>query len=270
MKKRSLVAALAMLVVSAIVLTSSTYAWFAASNTATISGVSATTGNSAGSIYISADGSNWATSLTQANFVGVGTNSFPGEGGSLTPVSFDKDGNAWYTGTFGQADGSATSTLESKVATSQDLMGNYIKFTVYMYAEVACTVTVTPTFTDTSKYCYAAFGQGTDYTIIGAVGNGYTPIGSAGTANDSTIPADGIIDAAEAGAGTLTLGNAVEVGANQTLTYEFTADQVGETGQVSFDVYVWAEGQDADCFGIVDAKTVGLQLNFQKVDTQQG
>ena len=56
MKKRSLVAALAMLMVSAIVLTSSTYAWFAASAEANVSAFSATVSNNSGNLTVKATG----------------------------------------------------------------------------------------------------------------------------------------------------------------------------------------------------------------------
>ena len=54
MKKRSLVAAIAMLMVSAIVLTSSTYAWFATSSAAAVDKFSATVTNNSGSLTVQA------------------------------------------------------------------------------------------------------------------------------------------------------------------------------------------------------------------------
>ncbi|MBQ2812726.1 MAG: hypothetical protein IJE63_05680, partial [Clostridia bacterium] len=88
MKKRSLVAALAMLMVSAIVLTSSTYAWFATGKTAKVSNVSATVGNSDGNILVSADGENFNTSISFDDFVAdsTTTNFKPGQ---FIPVSFN-------------------------------------------------------------------------------------------------------------------------------------------------------------------------------------
>ena len=54
MKKRSLVAAIAMLIVSAIVLTSSTYAWFASNSAANVETISANVANNDGSLQIMA------------------------------------------------------------------------------------------------------------------------------------------------------------------------------------------------------------------------
>lgn len=56
MKKRSLVAAIAMLVVSAIVLTSATYAWFATSNRADVSAISASVANGSSNLSLKATG----------------------------------------------------------------------------------------------------------------------------------------------------------------------------------------------------------------------
>lgn len=267
MKKRSLVAALAMLVVSAIVLTSSTYAWFAAANTASVTGISATTANDAGSIYISATGATgtWGTSLEQTSLSAVTGNSFPA---ALTPVSFDVTAKKWFNANLAQAEGSAISVLNASEATAETLNGKYIKFTVYLYAEVPCTVTVTPTLTSASGYVYGAMLNNGTYTMFGAKDNTYTPIGSAGTAADSAIPANGIIDATEAAASTdgLTLGSAVTVGeaATQTISYTFAEGATGEANKVSFDVFVWAEGQDADCFGLVNTDNITLSLNLAK------
>ena len=84
MKKRSLFAAVAMLIVSAVVLTSATYAWFASGTEVTVSTVSADVSNSDGSIKISADGSNWKTTLANADLQAVASNILPA---AFTPVS---------------------------------------------------------------------------------------------------------------------------------------------------------------------------------------
>ena len=86
MKKRSLVAALAMLVVSAIVLTSSTYAWFATSSKASVSTISAQVTSNKGALTVQATGAYAkdtaikSTSITDADYLDTMTS-------SLTPVS---------------------------------------------------------------------------------------------------------------------------------------------------------------------------------------
>lgn len=96
MKKRSLFAAVAMLIVSAIVLTSATYAWFAASTSAaTVAKFTASVSADDGSLLVQStgdfavkDGSGndlpYAKSISSANYHGLCTD--------LTPVSFDFTG----------------------------------------------------------------------------------------------------------------------------------------------------------------------------------
>ncbi len=145
MKKRSLVAALAMLVVSAIVLTSSTYAWFAASTTASVSTISAEVQNSAGSIFVSPTGETgtWRASLSSADYAGLAQ--------SLTPVSasvntndsgartISFNGGNLAAGTIG--DGTTQLIFSTNTVTANT---QYLYFDVYLYAEVACTVEINP------------------------------------------------------------------------------------------------------------------------------
>ncbi|MCI5592903.1 MAG: hypothetical protein PUG56_01150, partial [Ruminococcus sp.] len=62
-KKRAFVSAIAMLIVSAIVLTSSTFAWFSMSKQATVDSMDLTVSSPEG-IQISANASAWTANLT--------------------------------------------------------------------------------------------------------------------------------------------------------------------------------------------------------------
>lgn len=73
-KKRAFVSAIAMLIVSAIVLTSSTFAWFSMSKQATVEQMDLTVSSPEG-IQISANASAWTASLTNDDFFNVDSTS---------------------------------------------------------------------------------------------------------------------------------------------------------------------------------------------------
>lgn len=238
MKKRSLVAAIAMLIVSAIVLTSSTYAWFASNTNANIEAFTATVGNAAGSVYISTDGANWRSTLSAADFTS-------GIAAALTPVSYDKTSDHFYGGSFAATGGIATAFNGTATADTN----YYTAITVYIYTETAGTVTVTPTLGDigNTPYVYASAKSDTAQVILGTGGDKYFPaISSAASTATDNNPQNGIIDAAEATAGTnISLGDEVAVtGGGLTLNME-----AGEANKQQVTFYVWAEGNDSNCFG---------------------
>lgn len=257
MKKRSLVAALAMLVVSAIVLTSSTYAWFATNNVANVETFSADVGNSAGSVYISATGqaNSWKSTLKSADFEGIV--------GTLVPVTYDKTGDKFYGGTFGESQKFTLSTTANT--------GYYTAFDVYVYAEAAGTVTITPTLTETTKvpYVYASVKSDADQVILGTSGDSYFPVlpidpNSAATATDN-IDQNGIIDSAEAAAGiNCKLGTEVEVSNSTSISIDLEA---GENAKQKITVYIWAEGQDSHCVG-TNSGNPAFNLTFNYVQEE--
>lgn len=263
MKKRSLVAAIAMLVVSAIVLTSSTYAWFAASTTASIGQVTADVGNSAGAVYVSADSSTWSSSVTKDQLASAG-GTFPA---ALTPVSYNSPSDQWFTGSIGNTEArTLTATASSSVPNTA------IHYTFYVYVDAPGTVTISPTWTRGANYVYAYILADSTKTLYGGAapsGTGddsYKPITAAGTAND-TSPADGIISDTEAGSGTLTVASTAVTApatAATTPSLTFSSSQTGAANAKAVEVVVWAEGQDSNCFGIVAAAQAQLSwtLNY--------
>lgn len=252
MKKRSLVAALAMLMVSAIVLTSSTYAWFATATTAQVSGINAKIENAAGSIYVSADKANWASSLSAADLAASGKITQ-----SLTTVSYNPASDQFFAGQFGSGAQATTFTL-----TGAEAVAGYNRATVYLKAEQAGTVTVTPSLAGTmtgAEFIYASVKVNGNQIFLGAANDSYYPIlpeslGTNGTAYD-TNPQNGIIDSAEIGQNGGTgckLGNLVQVSTNQTITFDVAA-YASDADIVSIEIYLWAEGQDDDCIGLKTA-----------------
>lgn len=257
MKKRSLVAALAMLMVSAIVLTSSTYAWFATNNQASLTAFKADVGNAAGSVYISADKSNWKSTLTASDFTGI-TN-------TLTPVSYDKENDHFYGGSFGENQNFAlTATANTDF---------YTAIEIYVYAEVAGTVTITPTLTDIANVPYVYASVKTDagqQAILGTSGDKYFPVVAADKMNSATATdnntQNGIIDADEAAAGNnCALGAEVAVDYTTPLTINIGA---GVDNAQKIVVYVWAEGQDSNCVGTSSgAPSFGISFAYDQADS---
>lgn len=100
MKKRSLFAAIAMLVVSAIVLTSATFAWFSMGDSVSVTQFTVGVAEADG-LMISADNSSWGTSValstiyTANNYKNIVYNS----GDLMFPVSGTGDPNGtWFSG----------------------------------------------------------------------------------------------------------------------------------------------------------------------------
>jgi len=182
MKKRSLFAAVAMLIVSAIVLTSATYAWFSTTEANKIQSFGATTSSGAAGLFLSTDTVNWKSTLTfqDYNYTGGGTTGLPanpnvlvgswdataneGAGGyvagdnALRPVTAkyigEVAGNAAssYRMAFKGGDMVGTNfTLNAGEATT-----GYLKYTTFMLPKADGTVTLTPNFSSTYNYVYYA------------------------------------------------------------------------------------------------------------------
>lgn len=273
MKKRSLVAAIAMLVVSAIVLTSSTYAWFASSANASVSGISANVANNNGALQVTATTNASAaspqpkTTLTDADFNLIT---------DLNPVSMSiADGaqpafyKANYDGTtFTPGAAGAASTITSGVAS-----GDYVKYgfdVTYTNGDTSAQVVeIAPTWSQTSNFTYALIEftrdvSGTSTTTYYLCGTGYAGtyeplvgITANTTVTDSNKAANkvDIIDDQDDNHTNATIGNVVGATAftaGDKLTFAAAAADTNNPTVVttaSVNVYIWAEGQDPQCYG---------------------
>ena len=154
MKKRSLFAAVAMLIVSAILMTSATYAWFSGTTTVSVPEISATVSGSDGSLLLSGDGgSTWKTTLLEADLTSLSKPST----GELTPISVTPD-----TADLKAMSGSLTGTAFSSGDVTSSFGSYAIKYTYKIKATVDCTVNVTPAFSTEADfgYCYVAVENG--------------------------------------------------------------------------------------------------------------
>lgn len=260
MKKRSLLAAVAMLIVSAIVLTSATYAWFATNTTVSVEEVQASVSNTDGSILISEDGLNWRTSLTKDLLAGVAGNSFTD---TFTPISVNPAnmsivGGSISAGEFNPAD----------VTT-----GTYIKYTVHIKSDSDVTVNINPTFNFGTAFIYGLVQTPTQTTVRNIGTNKYYPVVvNSGAAivdgNGNSIVDDATHDAYSAnGLGTPVSFDEVREGAlGDLVTPDTNALTLSLTKGVAqqITVMLWAEGQNTACSGTVAAASSGVTLAITK------
>ena len=275
MKKRSLFAAVAMLIVSAIVLTSATFAWFQANGSVEVAGFNATTTSQGGGLLVSTTGGagTWKNALTYDDYAAVNSNVLIASGGTFTPVS----------GSVG-ADGSVSFIAGSLSGATFSYSGSatqgYIKYTTYVQSpNVAGNIQVAPTMNSDSPFVYysvvvnqattnlkhytaAATGNSTSTYTYNAIANtGETA--NANAAQDNN-PANGIIDDAEKAALTLSSQPAVSpFNASTAQTALTFAAEAGVAYEIT--VYCWAEGQDSDCVAgaAATSTTIGLDLSLQ-------
>lgn len=271
MKKRSLVAALAMLVVSAIVLTSSTYAWFAASDSAKVEAVNAQVANANGAITLKAkinasDNALEKVSLSAADFDKAADN--------LTPVSLYSDAQGNVPVLKASLSGSTFKYEGTAVGTGADV-ADYLHYSFDVKytngTTAATTIEMTPTWTAGTTYTYAlvliksATGDVEDVLFFN--NGGYSAVTQM-TGDVTDADGDSIINTSEANAAgavvtPMTLNPAASGTAIDFMTVDGTPE--GQTAQAvvkEVEVYVWAEGNDANCVTGVPVGTAQVNFNF--------
>lgn len=297
MKKRSLFAAVAMLIVSAMVLTSATYAWFASGTKASVGEIKASVSKSDGTLLVATDltansgAGNWKTDLTYADWqnvtgnVGVPTTNagaqVPTE---LHPISvaFTNDAvSSKIAGGISQDTTTGSATYgQYKFAATGNATTNYIDLTFYVKATSACVVDVEPTFNNGSvAYIYGAItsnGSGAAATsttaavtavnsVICGDSAGYYPVVvNNGVAVDNNTR-NSIVDTAEDDSTNPILGSQVTPSAaNSTLKFVITEAMAAADQYVTVHIYIWAEGQHASCTGNASAGTASMSLSLTK------
>lgn len=271
MKKRSLVAAIAMLMVSAIVLTSSTYAWFATSNKAQVTGVQASVENADGSILISATGEDgsFATSVNYADFKNLTGNVTPD---SFTPVSYNPAGETWIRGSIAQGDNADDAATYGKLVFNPQTSngGEYIKIKVYMKATAACTVNVSATMASPYNFIYSCIHDDSatgSYKVFANNERSYTPVVSATQGIDTDANSIMTADDTNTDGSAYTGLAGAPVTAKATgndLSVTFSAEEATAGTVKTVTVYVWAEGNDPACAGSLKSEVCGVTLNFSK------
>lgn len=264
MKKRSLVAALAMLMVSAIVLTSSTYAWFATSTTAKVTGINATIQNSDGTVTISANGTTFNTVLAYSDFQGISGNTLAT---TYTPVSFDVDNNTFIKGKIAQAEAGTDMLFKPESLTENG--GEYTKITIYVKATAPGKVKASVSYATpaSAPFFYSALASESVATkVYNSESRTYKPVMAAAAGNtyyDKNI--NDILDTSDFNTTSDSegvLGDDVTAVVADTLDTTKLVLNFTEAGTKTVDLYVWAEGNDAACNSSVTRVDASINVDF--------
>ncbi|HBL40465.1 MAG TPA: hypothetical protein DDY98_02395 [Ruminococcaceae bacterium] len=263
MKKRSLVAAVAMLVVSAIVLTSATYAWFSASSSASVSSITAAVTNNSGSLSIAPTGTN-AKSATKDIFKTTISNAdYENLCANLSPVSMSMN----TTPQFNKVSYDAAKFSGFAAATANSEYLTYTFTVKYVNGNASSkTINITPTFTQNAQnftYGIVAITTGTGetatttYYMYSASGS-YEPVASM-SADVTDTNGNAIIDSADDGYQSSYIGNTTGTTAGTSGTaISLMTVSANSTDTATVTAYVWAEGQDANCTGNVNNESTGF------------
>lgn len=263
-KKRALLSSVAMLVVSAVVLSSATFAWFVAGDSATVDKISMNIKTSS-SIQISPDNVNWSAELLQADLEGKFDNSFPGDA-KLTAVSSPATQQMPFF------DGTLLNTNAFSATTAAALETKIVKFTFWLQA-VGENATVRYSTGSAlggtaANAVYVAMQIGTNDSNASAQSplkysggnNSYNPISAETTTGLDAAPYNKIMDVGEGA----TLGTLVSAIPFSSAVSDIAL--IADT-PIQFVVYMWLEGQDANCKtgtgGVTGAAT--LDLKFDKL-----
>jgi len=249
MKKRSLFAAVAMLIVSALVLTSATYAWFTAGGNATIGKIQGVTMEAGTGVMVKTTvaGSNWKGSIAQAEFTGT-NDKILANGTNLTyhPVS-SVDGAEFcaYTIDSGLTFVADEGTISNYYDTYQFYVGTLT---------AGDTVTAAPTIGGDAAGSarVALFVQnGTGWTQVG-LWSGTTEANPTAIVSDATLTnvvdnGNYILDSSDTGFNDSQVASQVITGtsgntANLTGVTQYTA-----ANPKLYKVVTWIEGNDAGC-----------------------
>lgn len=273
MKKRSLVAAIAMLIVSAIVLTSSTYAWFASSASASVTGINATVSNNNGSISVAPTGTYAKAAVKDIYKTAITGNDYENLCTNLNPVSM----NFTTTPQFNKVN------YDTAKFTSFTAGGENSDYLVYQFkvkasnaadASAARTVSMGTSFTTNSgAFCngivavtvnstttYYFYNGGGSYEALVAMTAGSTGIEDtngnaivdAGDAN--LVAASDLVQSTSfATAGLVDGPSSISV---------LTGIAAGAEAEATVTCYVWAEGQDSGCTGNVNAQQAYFTINL--------
>lgn len=245
MKKSALLSSVAMLIVSAIVLTSATYAWFSSSKVVAVEELDASVKVTTG-LLISVDkGGEWGTQVDFADAVSVNGTWGAGYQNDMVfdPVS-TADGETWISAVYNED----TSTLDTSAA----VVGtNLVAVPLWVTGPVDANVKAVVKF------------DGTDSQAAKCMKFALVPANEAGDAVASGAYADAV--AAEANAdnkfmGISSAGTAATSGAYVSDGGK-TINEVAADGGITFTIpagtstdapmkyvaFLWLEGNDADC-----------------------
>ncbi len=251
MRKSALLSSVAMLIVSAIVLTTSTYAWFSASKVAEVKTLESTVLTSTG-LLIKLDNSGWDSTVDASAY----------KPQQFNPVS-TADAKNFFAGNYN----AGALELTANNLTNSSTTDNYLAFNIQVKGPVGGKVTVTPAFSvDGGKATSADVAKSLKFAFVKADGTAVSGImpadgTSSGGYSGVTSAGDGKVACDKNSAAYLATENTSAVTENTDGSFEITlANAAGD----AYKVYVWVEGNDADCSAeTIQATDIVFGLNFQ-------
>lgn len=255
MRKSALLSSVVMLLVSCIVLTSATYAWFSAARKVYVDTLTAGVQKASG-LQISADGATYKTTVTTDELAGVANaKSVIPTTGTIKPVS-TVDTTAFVTGEFDDKDQVTFETVDTTTDKA------YYRAHVWLKAAEDMTVTLRDTnlggatLSKTAlKYAVVVGDNDPIFVAADGVTDAWTGIQTAG----GTFSKNSTSGAADVGAS----GTSITPKASLSdVTISLTANNA-----VEVDVYLWLEGQDPQCTEAMANDAITIKLAFSDVNS---
>ena len=152
-KSKKIFIAILMILFTGVILTASTYAWFTANKTVTVSEIDVNVTTSEG-LQISADAVNWKTVISNEDITGVtyegSTNQLPGQTASIKPTSTvgEIDTATGFMKMFvgdvtSNASGDYILTATQSIETKSTTTGDFVVFDLFFQTNAAATVYLT-------------------------------------------------------------------------------------------------------------------------------
>lgn len=294
-KKRAFISAIAMLIVSAIVLTSATYAWFSMAKRVEVESMELNVTSPEG-IQISANTSAFTTKLTVADIKGESSTRFTAYEGNINNIPTTVKPSSSNMGTNGSLpaffDGSINDSGRMDISSRSDVGSGYVAFDLFIKLKTATTVkfgssTVTcesnPELPTAMRIALVRCGTVEEKADASAIQSKLPGTSSSGkvvyeldaskhTEAATTLGATGIMDTKPLKASgsniatDSTYNNIVSnteycEGLNATLATTASAATINvAAGITRMRVYMWMEGNDVDCANDVAGSTINFNL----------
>ncbi len=303
-KKKALLPAIVMVLVSVIALSSATYAWFTVGNDAQLGELDVNVVAASG-IQLSLDAATWKSSISTDDIKDVAI--FPTDGYAINPVSTNAKTNSngrldFYTGTINADGATLTSTLVPAPGEANGKLtpgtADYITFDLYVKVNSAAKL-----YLNADSKVTSDTALGNIATRVAFVDQGYVAIDAAPGDAIKLVNSGAKAVVWEPNATThapeaIQLGRAFEGGASAN-TYKglkaaaddvpnqpngthaaletvTTTDDIGvkdsgliaelEAGINKISISIWLEGQDGDCVNTISGGDISTFLKFTKVD----
>ena len=256
MKKtnRKLIPAVAMLLVSAIMLSTSSFAWFSMNKQADVNNMQVTATANSNLLISFSSTSGFTNSIASSKAY------------TLVPASTAKAASPSFfvvnkTGAIASDDAKyALDTTFKADSTGNSNGAGFLKETVYLKATGASAITGIKAKIEVAHTGTTASALESSLRIMLVVADTtpylYAPVGTHGEDNYQPITGAGT-------AGSPALGEAI-TSATYTADESVVLRELGTTNPVKVDIYIWYEGQDANCMtdNAIDLKTTTFKVTF--------